>query len=172
MPKLAIYVPKREMKKIDRWRKKLNFSQIFMQALAREIDRQSQPRAAGARLAAAAAHYGEQLSGDLSHLRAFGIKLGAADVMDCRLTIPEIKAILGLVETDDGKKVIPAQARDGAWKHHKKVISSFGEKQKIDDIHHPGWRRSLHDGYVEGVQSAWDEVCRVMNESTSAKQKK
>ena len=37
MPKLAIYVPKKAKKEIDRWRKRINFSQVFMRALENEI---------------------------------------------------------------------------------------------------------------------------------------
>ena len=37
MPKLAIYVPKKAKKEIDRWRKRINFSQMFMRALEGEI---------------------------------------------------------------------------------------------------------------------------------------
>ena len=172
MPKLAIYVPKQEMKKIDRWRKKINFSRVFMQALAREIKRQSQPAAGNDKLAAAAVHYGQQLSDDLSPVRELGLQLGTADVMDCRLTMPEIQASLRLIESSGGEKGDLEEAGKRALKHHRKKIMAFAEKQRMDDVKHPGWRRNLLDGYVEGVQTAWDEVCRVMNESTTSNRKK
>ena len=39
MPNLAIYVSKKEMRHIDRWRKKINFSRVFMRALGAVIER-------------------------------------------------------------------------------------------------------------------------------------
>lgn len=172
MPKLAIYVPKQEMKKIDRWRKKINFSRVFMQALAREIKRQSQPATGNDKLAAAAVHYGQQLSDDLSPVREFGVQLGTADVMDCRLTMPEIQAILRLIESSVAEKKDLEDVRQRCLKQHRKKIMDFAAKRSMDDVKHPGWRPHLLDGYAEGVQTAWDEVCRVMNKSTSSKREK
>ena len=37
MVKIGIYIPDERMKDIDRWRKKLNFSRIFMEAFDRAI---------------------------------------------------------------------------------------------------------------------------------------
>ena len=160
MPKLAIYVPKDEMKKIDRWRKKINFSRVFMRALAREIERQSSPAPDNDKLAAAAMHYGRELASDLTPIRQLGVQLGTADVVECRLTKQQVYVVLGL---DDGKPKKRELACLEALKDHKKAIDATWKKSHRDESKHPGWKRELVDGYIDGVRSAWDEVCRVMN---------
>ena len=63
MPKLAIYVTKKAKKEIDRWRKTINFSQVFMRALEHEIRGRERSLAADdSELAPAARHYRQQMS--------------------------------------------------------------------------------------------------------------
>ena len=65
MPKLAIYVPKKDMRQIEKWRKKINFSRVFMRALLAEIrerERAGKPSKKGEKqMVEAAAHYRQEL---------------------------------------------------------------------------------------------------------------
>ena len=82
MPKLAIYVPKKDMKELDKWRKTINFSQVFMMALMDEIHQRSRTPAAGAdQLTAAAQHYRRELAGSASPMVDLGYQLGSRKVL-------------------------------------------------------------------------------------------
>ena len=170
MPKLAIYVPKQEMKKIDRWRKKINFSRVFMQALSREIERKSRDLAVdGDRVAAAAAFYGNKLANDLGPVRKFGSELGSEDVIECRLSATDIQRIVAAPsdQTEQGWQVV-----ETATQRHMRRIKKFAEQQKMGDLTNPGWRSHVFEGYVEGVRATWEEVCAVMNRPHGRSKKK
>ena len=96
MPKLAIYIPKKDMREIDKWRKKINFSRIFMQALHKEIRELShEAKSPQDKVAAAARFYKEKLIEKSGDLLEFGNQLGRDKVMECKLS-PEV--ILQIVE--------------------------------------------------------------------------
>ncbi len=100
MPKLAIYVPKEEMREIERWRTRLNFSKIFLRAVQREIREQSRDFAADEDdLAKAANHYRRLLADDDATLVDAGHALGVEQVLKCKLTPKQIRRALPLSRT-------------------------------------------------------------------------
>ena len=65
MPKLAISDPKKAKKEIDRWRKRIKFSQVFMRGLKNEIrEFQMAIDADDSQLTTVAQHYRRRLAGD------------------------------------------------------------------------------------------------------------
>ena len=102
MPILAIYIPKKNMKLIEKWRKQVNFSKIFMAALDREVKNRS--RKVGTKkdkIAMAAEHYKTRLVEDSTVLVDFGYQLGVDDVLECRLETETINKLLNVSEFDD-----------------------------------------------------------------------
>jgi len=163
MPKLAIYVPKAEMKKIDRWRKKINFSRIFMQALAREIRVQSGKVATGDdRVVAAARHYRDQLAHDEAPLAEHGFQLGADAVLECRLDPERIRELVDLSTTDSDSTTISEQVSLAMGKSASH-LGKFARQHGYSDETHPMWEQSIYEGYLDGVKSAWSRVCEAMH---------
>lgn len=165
MPKLAIYVPKKEMRAIDAWRKKINFSQVFMRALQEEIARQSRRTAPlpADRLTAAAEHYRQQLQETEGAVQEHGFSCGQADVLECRLPAPSIREVIGLAEGDPEVcqqvfELLGPQAKE---------VEAFAASLGHTDQTAPTWRDAFCRGYQEGVESAWRQVCARMTESAS-----
>jgi hypothetical protein len=161
MPKLAIYIPKTEMREIDKWRKKINFSRVFMQALQQEIQRRSRSLEVGQdKLEAAASHYRRELSADATPLSEFGYQLGSSHVLDCRLQTGEIRRLLRAAEGDlSGEDIAVA---DKAISADMAKAESFAREHEFTEETCPDWRRIVLSGYVQGVADAWREVCRKM----------
>ncbi len=162
MPKLAIYIAKKDMKVIEKWRKHVNFSKIFMTALDREIRERSRTVTAKQdKLAAAAEHYKSRLAKDSGALIDFGHQLGVDDVLECRLTTEQITKLLHVKDFqqlggDDSALVKQASAA------HASVIEEFGRTHGYLDQTHPTWRSAICEGYCKGVSAAWRKVCEQM----------
>ena len=94
MPKLAIYVPKQAKKEIDRWRKRINFSQVFMRALESEIrELQRAVDADDSQLTAAAQHYRRQMADGREMVGSLGHTEGVRLVLECRLDSEAIQTL-------------------------------------------------------------------------------
>ena len=162
MPKLAIYVPKKEMKEIERWRKRINFSQVFMRALRREInDRSRVPESEAEQLVVAALHYKRKLSDNSKSLVDYGYRLGSQHVVGCQLTPESIRRILEIadfdsVTADDISAIDEAVGADLA------SMDKMRKEQGIDAESHPTWKHEVYRGYVKGVLDAWKQVCEAM----------
>ena len=164
MPKLAIYVPKQEMKKIDRYRKKLNFSKIFMRALSREISELSRGQDVSQdQVVAAAAHYRRQLADDQDQMREVGYQLGSDDVLACRLEPGVIRRLVSAASQDGGPD--PSEIMSELMPDDLARLEESGREQGYDENTLPVWRRYAFEGYVEGVAAAWQQVCRAMAQS-------
>lgn len=162
MPKLAIYVPKNRMKDIERWRRRINFSQVFMDALAREI--REQTRAAELdkdKLAAAARHYQRELAANCQPLVDCGFKLGSEHVADCRLKLPMIERLTSIVEPDalSSKEI---KLVEDALGSESRQVTEYAAEHGYDDKSHPTWRTIVYGGYLRGVSAAWQQVCEKM----------
>lgn len=158
MPKLAIYVPKQEMREIERWRKTLNFSRIFMKALRQEIQRRTQLAGVGGdEVAKAAEHYRQLLADDDHGPEELGHQLGRTHVLECKLTPSEIRSVLRLQGrsdwTEDEEKLVRRLAGG------KNQLSQMATNREWTQQSHPTWEASLLNGYVEGVAAAWERVC-------------
>lgn len=161
MPKLAIYIPKKDMREIDRWRKKVNFSQIFMTALRKEIrDRSRTVGGSDGQLSKAAEHYRESLDADFGSLIEGGYQLGASDVLDCRLEVQVIRQLLPLSEKEalDGGDVKAVCEAIG----DKSRLEKLAQQQGVENRATPTWRELLCRGYAKGVAEAWEQVCQQM----------
>jgi hypothetical protein len=159
MPKLAIYIPKKDMKLIEKWRKQVNFSKIFMAALDREV--KSRSRKVGAKkdkVAMAAAHYKSRLVEDSTVLVDFGYQLGVDDVLECRLETETIDKLLNIAEFDDLKHD-DLNLVSGANKGRTKQIDKFGQTHGYQKHSNPTWRHAVYTGYLKGVSDAWSKVC-------------
>ena len=167
MPKLAIYVPKKEMRVIEKWRDEINFSQVFMRALMQEIsERSRRVRAQRGQVTAAAKYYQRTLSEASQPLVDFGHKLGARHVLQCRLS-PELVLRLAAIarprktdamQSDDVATIETAIGRDS------KCIDDYANQQGYDEQCYPTWRLAVYRGYLGGVGDAWKRVCEKMRE--------
>lgn len=162
MPKLAIYVPKKDMKEIERWRKKINYSKVFMTALGREIQIRSRAgRLPKDKLTAAAAHYRDQLVSAAGPLVDFGYRLGADQVLDCRLdtaTLSKLAAVGSKPSLSRGEVALIEKSLEPVADR----IEQFRGQQGIDETTHPAWREAVCRGYVQGVCETWRQVCERM----------
>lgn len=159
MPKLAIYVPKKEMRELEKWRKQINFSKVFMRAVMREIRQRARSVREDDRVASAAEHYKQRLAVDSGPLEELGFDLGTAHVLDCRLSPEQIRQVVELGEFD------PARPE-----HASLVEKTIGDEMtKVDgaleggtDASRQAWRLVVYGGYVKGVVTAWQRVCEQM----------
>ena len=162
MPKLAIYIPKQDMKLIEKWRKQVNFSKIFMAALDREIrDRSRAVTAKNDKLSVAAEHYRSHLAKDSGGLIDFGYQLGVDDVLECRLTTETITKLLNVEDVEEltnDDLVLVKQANQD----RSDQIDHFGWTHGYRDQTHPTWRVAVYTGYLKGVSDAWSKVCEQM----------
>jgi hypothetical protein len=158
MPKLAIYVPKEDMKEIERWRKKLNFSKIFMHALRREIrDRSRVPKASEGQLAKAAEHYRRALAQDLSSLVDAGYELGSSYVLDCKLSTEAIRKLRMFAERDafDSSEMEAICELLGG----RRVLDELARTQGLAEHADPISCELICRGYARGVADVWEKVC-------------
>jgi hypothetical protein len=168
MPKLAIYIPKKDLREIEQWRRKLNFSQIFMKALRQEIRERSRMRdASDDQLTRAAEHYRHVLIEDCGCLTDIGYDLGCTQVLECVLTPGVIRQMLklndaGELQSADLEEV--AKAMGG-----RQTLTELARGQGVDDQTHPTWRQSICGGYVKGVADAWARVCEQIRAGDSGK---
>ena len=162
MPKLAIYVPKKDMKELEKWRKTINFSQVFMKALMDEIHQRSRTPVAGDdQLTAAAQHYRRELAGSASPMVDLGFQLGSRQVMECQLDSATIRTLLDLGSCD----LLSAQDQatvENAIGDQLEQLTQRACDQGYDDQSHPGWRWAAAKGYLQGISTAWDQICETM----------
>ncbi len=159
MPKLAIYIPKKDMKAIEKWRKKINFSKVFMQALLREIRERSRVVDTNEdRLKAAAVHYKKLLNDSSEDLIEFGHKLGSAHLIDCQINAELVQKIIQLKDNDDWtpEEVDIVQNAIG---EDLKSIDEFIDQNDYDRPSQATWRKVVFQGYVQGVAVAWQQIC-------------
>ena len=164
MPKLAIYVPKKAKKEIDRWRKRINFSQMFMRALEGEIrELQRAVDADDSQLTAAAQHYRRQMVDDREVVVSLGHTEGARLVLECQLDPEAIQTLVKWSEEPelDGKqrdRIAELLGKDGDAL--RKSVKTLGYRPET----HPGLDNDLFRGVVRGVTDAWGRVCEQMNQ--------
>jgi hypothetical protein len=162
MPKLAIYVPKKDMREIERWRKRINFSQVFMKALSQEIrDRSRMVEAPEEKVAAAADYYKRKLAEGSASLVDVGYSLGAGHVVECQLAPETIRGLLEIEELDS-LTTGDLTAIEAAIGKDKKTVADLLQEQGYSDESHPMWRVAFYQGYVRGVTEAWKQVCEQM----------
>ena len=162
MPKLAIYIPKEEMRRLEKWRKRINFSRIFMQALEQEIREQTRMAdVADGKLVAAAKYYQRKLSESCQPLVDAGFELGTARVLRCRLTPEQIRQLLEISEQDEYSDESVVELEKVIGDDHKRLAKTF-QKLGFDEQSFPTWRRMAYRGFVQGVAAAWRQVCERM----------
>lgn len=165
MPKLAIYVPKKEMREIDKWRKKINFSKIFMQALKQEIRERTRTSESlpQDKLSAAARHYKQKLIEGSASVADFGYELGSQEILDCQLTPEVIHQLVEIGEQTAGDLGDEQQRYiEKSLKNCRAAIEAFCREHSIDEQTNPAWRDALYRGYLKGITVVWEQVCREM----------
>jgi len=166
MPKLAIYIPKKEMKLIDKWRKRLNYSQIFMQALQKEIERigrsadSSVVQEHDRRIADAADYYRPCVAREPVSLGQFAYEMGWNHVMNCQIARDQLHVLVAL---EGSEELTPAQFR--LIKHEVGAdltqVDQFMEENAIN-ARSQIVREEFGRGYVHGVAEAWRKVAALM----------
>lgn len=159
MPKLAIYVPKKEMRELDKWRKEINFSKVFMQAVMREIRQRSRHVEDQDKVTAAAAHYKQELALDTGPLEELGFQIGTSHVLDCRLTPEQIRGVVAFksFDAEQQEQVEIIETTIGSDIGRVDEALDAGSKASRD-----AWRLVVYGGYVKGVAAAWQRVCEQM----------
>ena len=164
MPKLAIYVPKQAKKEIDRWRKRINFSQVFMRALENEIrELERAVEADDSQLTAAAQHYRRQMADDREVAISLGHAEGARLVLECRLDQEAIQTLVKWSEEpelDGQQRGRIGELLDKDGDALRKSAKKLGYRPES----HPGLEGDLFRGVVRGVTDAWGRVCEQMNQ--------
>ena len=165
MPKLAIYVPKKDMRQIERWRKEINFSQVFMKAVLAEIrqkERWSGASGDNEQVASAAEFYRRKLveeGGD--GIVEYGHSIGLKHVLECRLSPVVIRRMVEIHRSDELGKKASADVAEAVGEDLKEA-DALAERGGYDPTSQPAWRSALYRGYVSGVASAWEKVCEQM----------
>lgn len=167
MPKLAIYVPKRDMRQIEAWRKKINFSKVFMKALMAEIramERSTKRTTSDqGQLARAAEYYQcEMIEEGADVLVDRGFALGRQHVLDCRLSATTIRQLLKIDSADRLSTAESAQVVE-LLGDAMRGVDQLAEKHGFDDTSRPLWEQAVYRGYLKGVAAAWQEVCEQMH---------
>lgn len=164
MPKLAIYVPKTAKKQIEKWRKTINYSQIFMRALEGEIrERQRSLESGDDRLTIAARHYRRRLTESAEALLDLGHQLGTRLVLECQLEPDTIHRLADLASLEE----LSFQDRETVEKELGKQADLLAKEAAELGYHeqsHPGFRADLYRGVVLGVAGAWKQVSAEMNQ--------
>lgn len=164
MPKLAIYVPKKAKKETDRWRKTINFSQVFMRALETEIRERERSFAAGDdEVANAVRHYRQQMSSRSEPLVSLGHAEGVRLVLECRLDPETIHVIIQWADEADVGNDERARIRECLGKANDGLLKA-AEKIGYHSGTHPVLEADLHRGVVRGVVDAWERVCEKMKQ--------
>ena len=164
MPKLAIYVPKQAKKQIEKWRKTINFSQVFMRALEGEIrERQRSLEVGDDQLTAAARHYRRQLTANADALVDLGHQLGTRLVLDCQLEPDTIHRLVGLAARAELSPEDRGVVEEVLGKQARKLAEEAGGLGYHEQSH-PGFQADLYRGVVLGVTAAWERVCAEMNQ--------
>jgi len=166
MPKLAIYVSKQDMKSIERWRKRINFSKLFIHAVFDEMRRlERSVTAPEGKVAAAADYYRSKMSQIAGPLTEFGFELGAAHVLDCKLSPEVIRKLLEVrnvgVEAAEDRKLIEQTLGEDL-----RNVEQFANDHGFREETFPTWRTAAYRGYLDGVAAAWEKVCLKMRESS------
>ncbi len=164
MPKLAIYVPKKAKKEIDRWRKRINFSQVFMRALENEIrELQRAIDADDSQLTTAAQHYRRQMAGDRDALVSLGHAEGVRLVLECQLDSDAIHTMVQWSADGDLEIKQCVRVSEILGKEVESLVKS-AKKMGYRADSHPGLEADLFRGVVRGVTDAWGRVCEQMNQ--------
>ncbi len=158
MPKLAIYVPKQQMRELEKWRKQINFSQVFTQAVMQEIRERTQlKQESGDEVTNAARHYKRMLSASpgSDEVTAAGHRLGTRHVLDCRLAPETLRRLMECQKqlTEDDTKAVEKAIGDD-----KQALIDVLSGEGFDDDSYPTWRSDAYRGYVKGVTDAWHRV--------------
>jgi len=158
MPKLAIYVPKPQMRELEKWRKKINFSQVFTRAVMQEIrDRTRLTEESADDVANAARHYKRLLSSSAGseEVVAAGHRLGTRHVLDCHLSPEVLRRLMDCNEhlSDDDVEAIEKAIGDD-----KKSLTDVLQDEGHNDDSYPTWRFDAYRGYLKGVADAWQRV--------------
>ena len=166
MPKLAIYVPKKDMRQIEKWRKKINFSRVFMRALMaeiRELERAKKPsKKSEKQMAEAAAHYRQELVAQGSvALDDEAYQLGFNQVIQCRLSAESIRAMLPLQQKDEWSSEDHEQVKESLGVDQE-TLQKVAREQGFDDTSRAVWETSVLRAYVNGITEAWRRVCEEM----------
>ena len=164
MPKLAIYVPKKDMKEIDRWRKKINFSRVFMRALQHEIrDHQRTLESTDDQLSTAARHYRRKLTEGADTLLDLGYRLGSRHMLDCHLEPETIRRLLTL----EDRETLSTEDRElieAILDSQLQTLVQDAHQLGFNDQAHPEFLTDAFRGYIKGVAAAWAQVCAEMKE--------
>ena len=162
MPKLAIYVPKKEMRKIERWRKRLNFSQIFMRALHKEIQEQSRVvKADNDQIAKAAAYYKQMMAESSQSLLDFMHTLGGDQVLSCQHTPADIRRLVDLRDEDSLSQGDERFAME-MYEVDRARIDEFLRENGYNAQAVAATRPEICRAYLQGVATAWEQVCERM----------
>lgn len=167
MPKLAIYVPKKDMRQIEKWRKKINFSRVFMRALLAEIHEReraskSPRKGEGRQVAEAAAHYRQEIVAQGSvALEDEAYRLGFNRIILCQLPAEFIRAMLPLQDKDEWSSDDRKQVKESLGDDQGRLFD-VAREQGFDDSSRPVWETSMLRAYVKGIAEAWRRVCEEM----------
>ena len=162
MPKLAIYVPKKDLRVIEKWRKKINFSKVFMRALSDEIrDRSRVVDTDDAKLTAAAEYYRRKLADGSEPLIDFGHQLGSRHVIDCQLSPDSIRQVMKIKESETWQPEDVAAIEETIG-DDLQTIDDLLTKNDYDEQSRATWRHVVYRGYLQGVAAAWQRVCEHM----------
>ena len=158
MPKLAIYVPKAEMKLVEKWRKRLNFSRIFMQALHAEIERQQAKRkghrspSAADDVVRAAEFYQAQLNEPSETLEQLGKRVAREQILSCAVQVDIVQKLVEMCDQDalsaEDMTLIKRQI-EKTFVAADKRLHGTGNKPLAD---------AFATAYVQGIAEAWQEI--------------
>lgn len=161
MPKLAIYVPKAEMKLIEKWRKRLNYSQIFMKALQEEIRRQRAKKESTRRKSSAAASdvvraanfYKSRLNQSDESLDELGKRMAREQVLACSIPVDVVQQLVRLCDKDE-------LTRDDMLLIKRQIEhTSLAADARLNDFDTKSEdMEAFSRAYLQGTADTWQEI--------------
>jgi len=161
MAKIGIYVPDERMKDIERWRKTLNFSRIFMEAFDRAIVSESVlTKIKGKDMKALVQRLKKETSGTIEN----AWKVGAKEGRQWALKYARFGHLRQICEDELQFDTPDSNAMNFLYCYYENVGYVRTPDDEHDDLEYERYGdaetywRGFNQGFVESVKQIWEEI--------------
>lgn len=163
--KLSIYVPDDRAEDIERWRERLNFSQMFVEAFDRAVAAEAAiSKVKDKEMKSVVERLKREADGAFELAWKEGAKEGRnwaikyARLPDLRNLAESGQSYLNSVELEEVRQFLWNAYRDNGYDgsfEEDKVEDRFLEQDGTDPV---TYHRGFNQGFIEAVKHVWDEV--------------
>ena len=160
MPKVGVYVPDERMKDIERWRDKMNFSQLFMEAFDRAVAAQSQlSKVKGKEMKGVVERLKREAEGTFERGWKAGLSCGSEWAR-------KHARISHLREIAEGELTFGPRPSDVMsflryyyeWHYMETPEDELEEEQLDRSQDSDTYRQGFNRGFTDGAKHLWDEI--------------